>query len=123
MPTDTWTNAEVKTDQEIDPYDSYSKYTGLKADKVQPLTYNLSQNYPNPFNPTTNIKFSIQKPGLVTLKIYNVLGQEVMTLVNQQLNAGSYNYTFDASRLSSGVYIYTISAGNFFQTKKMVLMK
>lgn len=123
MPTDTWTNAAVKTDVEIDPYTSYQNATGLKNESVQPITYSLSQNYPNPFNPTTSIKFSIEKSGFVTLKVYNILGQEVATLLNKELSAGSYNYSFDASKLSSGIYLYSIQSGNFTQTKKMILMK
>ncbi len=123
MPTDIWTNANVKTDQELNPYDSYLKFVGLKDENVQPITYSLSQNYPNPFNPSTIIKFSIQKAGLVTLKIYNILGQEVVTLVNKELKTGTYSFNFDASRLSSGVYLYSIQSGNFFQAKKMILMK
>jgi len=123
MPTDTWTPGDVKTDLEVDPYQSYNDFTGLKQEKVQPLTYSLDQNYPNPFNPSTNIRFSIQKAGLVSLKIYNVLGQEVTTLLNGELSAGTYTYSFDASRLSSGIYFYTIHSNNFVQTKKMILLK
>lgn len=120
MPMDTWTNNAVKTDQETDPY---SSLTGLTNENIKPSTYSLSQNYPNPFNPSTTIKFSIQKPGLVTLKIYNLLGQEVTTLINRELTSGSYSYEFDASYLSSGVYFYSINAGSFVQTKKMMLLK
>ncbi|MHB1687297.1 MAG: T9SS type A sorting domain-containing protein [Ignavibacteriaceae bacterium] len=123
MPKDTWTNNAVKTDQEKDPYQSYKDLVGIKTINQSPVSYSLSQNYPNPFNPSTTIKFSIQKPGLVTLKIYNILGQEVMTLVNQEMNMGSYSYSFDASRLSSGVYFYNIKSGSFVQTKKMLLLK
>jgi len=125
MPTDTWTNSEQKpNDQEVDPYQSYQDYIdGVKVESTQPGTYSLSQNYPNPFNPTTNIKFSIEQSGLVSLKVYNILGQEVATLLNKELNAGSYEYNFDASKLTSGVYIYTIHSGNFMQTKKMILLK
>ena len=123
MPTDTWTNDNVKTDQETDPYTSYTNYTGVKKVSETPFTYNLYQNYPNPFNPTTTIKFSIQKPGTVTLKIYNILGQEVSTLINREMNTGSYSISFDASRLSSGVYFYSIKSGSFVQTKKMMLLK
>jgi len=124
MPQDTWTNNPLKpNDQEKDPYDSYNNYTGLKQEKVQPLTYSMDQNYPNPFNPSTNIRFSIQKAGLVSLKIYNVLGQEVTTLLNSELSAGTYTYSFDASKLSSGIYFYTIHSNNFSLTKKMILLK
>jgi Secretion system C-terminal sorting domain len=122
MPMDTWTNASVKTDQETNPYESL-KAVGIKDKNIQPKIYSLSQNYPNPFNPSTNIDFSIQKPGLVLLKIYNILGQEVLTLVNQEMNTGTYTYNFNASRLSSGVYFYTIRSGDFVQTKKMMLIK
>ena len=118
--TDTWTNTDVKKDQETDPYTSL---TGVKAENFNPVSYSLSQNYPNPFNPSTTIKFTIQKAGLVTLKIFNLLGQEVATLVNEQLKTGSYSYNFNASRLSSGVYFYSINAGNFISTKKMLLLK
>ena len=88
-----------------------------------PEKYTLEQNYPNPFNPSTKIKFSIPKEGFVTLKVYNMIGQEVATLVNENLKAGSYESTFDAKNLSSGVYFYTLKANNFSSTAKMVLMK
>ncbi|MCX6157600.1 MAG: T9SS type A sorting domain-containing protein [Ignavibacteriae bacterium] len=85
--------------------------------------YKLSQNYPNPFNPSTVIKFSIPQSKLVTLKIYDVSGKEVETLVNSQLPQGTYNYTLNASGLSSGVYFYKITAGDFTEIKRMVLIK
>ncbi len=88
-----------------------------------PTEYKLSQNYPNPFNPTTVINFSIPEAGDVTLKIYDMLGREVATLVNESKQAGSYRVTFDASKLSSGVYMYTLKSGNFVASKKMMLMK
>jgi hypothetical protein len=88
-----------------------------------PETYSLSQNYPNPFNPTTTIRFSLKETGVVSLKVYNVIGQLVTTLVNGQKPAGTYEYNFDASSLSSGIYFYTIKAGDFTQTRKMILMK
>jgi len=88
-----------------------------------PLKYNLEQNYPNPFNPSTKIKFSLPKDELVNLKIFNILGQEVATLVHEQLKAGSYSYDFNASKLSSGVYFYRIVAGSFNSVKKMLLIK
>ena len=88
-----------------------------------PSKYTLSQNYPNPFNPTTNIKYSIPQGGFVTLKVYNMLGQEVATLVNQQQKTGEYNVDFNASNLASGVYLYRIQAGNVSITKKMMLLK
>jgi len=88
-----------------------------------PKEYSLDQNYPNPFNPTTVINFSILKPGFVTLKVYNTLGQEVATLVNEYKNASSYQVNFNASNLSSGVYVYTLTVGNQSFSKKMMLMK
>jgi hypothetical protein len=88
-----------------------------------PAKFILNQNYPNPFNPTTNIKYSITKSGLVTLKIYNVLGQEVATLVNQDQRPGNYVVDFNASNLASGVYMYRLESGNYSLTKKMVLLK
>lgn len=88
-----------------------------------PSKYDLTQNYPNPFNPATNIKFEIPEPGLVTLKIYNTSGMEVVTLINEIKAAGYYSINFNGSSLSSGVYFYTISANNFVQTKKMMLVK
>ncbi|MFQ5709534.1 MAG: T9SS type A sorting domain-containing protein, partial [bacterium] len=88
-----------------------------------PTTFDLKQNYPNPFNPSTTIEFDLRQTGHVTLSIYNLLGQKVATLVDEQLTPGSYKTTFDASRLTSGVYFYTLKAGSFRATKKMVLTK
>jgi hypothetical protein len=88
-----------------------------------PQSYSLSQNYPNPFNPMTNIRFAIPNSGLVKLVVYDMMGREVKTLVNQSMGAGNYTVDFDASDLSSGVYVYTIKAGDFTDTKKMVLVK
>jgi len=88
-----------------------------------PTTYLLSQNYPNPFNPSTTISFSIPTSEFVTLKVYDMLGREVATLVNENLSAGSYSYNFDASNLTSGVYLYKLQAGKYSETKKMILMK
>jgi hypothetical protein len=87
------------------------------------LRYTLSQNYPNPFNPSTTINWQVPEAGNVTIKIYDVLGREVTTLVNQKFSAGEYETVFDASRFSSGVYFYQIKAGEFIQTKKMTLLK
>jgi len=88
-----------------------------------PVTFSLDQNYPNPFNPTTTLEYSISRSSHVVLEVFNVLGQSVGKLVNEQLSPGSYKTTFDASALSSGVYFYRLSADNFVQTKKMILMK
>ncbi|MCK7526103.1 MAG: T9SS type A sorting domain-containing protein [Ignavibacteriales bacterium] len=83
----------------------------------------LEQNYPNPFNPTTKINYSIKEKGNVELKIFDLLGSEIATLVNEEKTPGNYEVFFDASNLSSGVYLYTIKAGSFVQTRKMLLMK
>ncbi|MCB1048861.1 MAG: T9SS type A sorting domain-containing protein, partial [Calditrichaeota bacterium] len=85
--------------------------------------YELSQNYPNPFNPSTTIRYAIPAAELTTLKVYNLLGQVVATLVNEVQNAGRYQIEFDASNLASGVYLYQIQSGSYVQTRKMVLMK
>lgn len=98
--------------------------TGIeKLDDVIPAAYQLDQNYPNPFNPSTTIRYSIPEAGLVTVKVFNLLGQEVATLVNTQQATGAYEVTFDASQLSSGIYFYSIEVNNFTATKKMILMK
>lgn len=86
-------------------------------------SYTLSQNYPNPFNPSTVINYSLAEAGMVTLKIYNILGQEVLTLVNTNQNVGQYQVKFDASNLSTGLYVYRIQSGDFVATKKMMLLK
>jgi len=85
--------------------------------------FQLQQNYPNPFNPSTHIRFSVQGSGFVTLKVYDILGREVRALVNDKLQPGSYEVTFDAEGLASGVYVYRLTAGEFTQTKRMVLMR
>ena len=88
-----------------------------------PDAFSLSQNYPNPFNPSTKINFSIPKSGMVTLKVYDVLGKEVASLVNDARNAGNYEVSFNASGLSSGAYFYRLQSGSFVDTKKMFLLK
>ena len=88
-----------------------------------PLKYNLKQNYPNPFNPSTTIEFTLPKSEFVELKIYNILGKEVSTLVLKKLNQGKHTCTFDGSRLASGVYYYQLTAGDYTEVKKMVLLK
>ncbi|MDX1700856.1 MAG: T9SS type A sorting domain-containing protein, partial [Melioribacteraceae bacterium] len=88
-----------------------------------PLRYELTQNYPNPFNPTTQIKYSILKQGNVSLKVFNILGQEVKTLVNEVKAPGVYQVDFDASELATGMYIYQLQAGDFVSAKKMLLVK
>jgi hypothetical protein len=88
-----------------------------------PTEYTLAQNYPNPFNPTTTLRFGLPNNANVVLKVYNVLGQEVATLINREMTAGYHEVQFDASQLTSGLYIYRIEAGDFVSIKKMMLLK
>ncbi len=88
-----------------------------------PTAYALDQNYPNPFNPTTNISFALPNDGMVTLKVFDVLGREVKSLVNEVRVAGSYSEIFDAANLASGMYFYKLESGNFVQTKKMLVLQ
>ncbi len=88
-----------------------------------PTEFALYQNYPNPFNPSTLIKYEVPEKSFVSIRVYDLLGEELATLVNEEKSAGSYDVNFDAGQLSSGFYIYTIKAGNFTSTKKMMLMK
>jgi len=90
---------------------------------IFPGEFSLKQNYPNPFNPTTKIKYTLASTASVMLKVFNILGKEVATLVNNEQDAGSYSVDFDASNLKSGVYFYRIEAGNFIETKKMLLLR
>ena len=97
---------------------------GINPESNQiPSQYSLSQNYPNPFNPSTNIKYQMPKNSFVSLKVYDVLGKEVATLVNEKLNAGNYEVDWNGSDYPSGVYIYKLVAGDFVNVKKMVLLK
>jgi hypothetical protein len=87
------------------------------------FTYVLNQNFPNPFNPSTTISYKIAQPGFVNLKVYNILGKEVASLVSEIQSAGSYKVEFEGKNLSSGIYLYQLSAGSFRETKKFTLMK
>jgi tetratricopeptide (TPR) repeat protein len=98
------------------------KKANLVTENV-PKTYGLFQNFPNPFNPETTIRYQIPKPGLVTLKVYDILGREVATLVNENKIEGSYDFTFNASRFASGVYIYQLRVNDYVSSKKMILLK
>jgi N-acetylneuraminic acid mutarotase len=99
--------------------------TGMEDEnnRLIPDEYSLSQNHPNPFNPTTKIKYGLPNAGLVTIKVYDVLGNEVATIVNEERYAGNYEITWYAEQLPSGIYFYRIQAGSFVETKKMILMK
>ena len=102
----------------------YSSFvTGIEAKTVNHKTYTLFQNYPNPFNPSTNIRYSVAKPGLVSIIVYDLLGRKVRTLVNKEQPAGNYTLQFNANELSSGIYFYRMQTGNFSETKKLILLK
>ncbi|MFC2084106.1 sugar-binding protein [Bacteroidota bacterium] len=98
-------------------------FTDVEDEDLQPLTFELSQNYPNPFNPSTQISYSIKEKSNVTLSVFNLLGQEVATLVNEVKAPGVYKVDFNALNLATGVYIYQIKAGSFVNAKKMMLIK
>jgi hypothetical protein len=98
--------------------------TGVKTSANRtPVTYFLSQNYPNPFNPSTTISYQLPAAGKVTLKVFDILGREITTLVNEDKTAGNYKVNFNGSRLGSGIYFYQLRSGSFIQTKKLVLLK
>ena len=88
-----------------------------------PRNFALSQNYPNPFNPTTMINYSVAKESNVTIKIYDVMGREVETLVNENKEPGNYEVNFNAQNLASGIYFYKMNAGDFTSIKKLTLLK
>jgi hypothetical protein len=97
-------------------------------DRPIPLTFGLDQNFPNPFNPSTKIKYSVAKKGMVNLAVFNILGQKVVTLVNQEQEAAEYTINWDSKdesgqEVASGIYFYKMTAGDFVETRKMVLMR
>jgi hypothetical protein len=101
---------------------SYS-VTNINENILSPIFFSLLQNYPNPFNPTTTIKFQIPELNFVTLKVFDVLGNEIATLVNEEKPMGIYEVEFDGKGLPSGIYFYQLQASNFVETKKMILLK
>jgi hypothetical protein len=118
MPLDNWGNGPFsEEDHPLGWIDNVKEIPG------NPETYSLEQNYPNPFNPSTTIRFSVPEAGLVTLKVFNLLGEQVATLVNSDLAKGRYEINFKGNDISSGIYFYTLKAGNYVSTKKMILLK
>lgn len=109
--------------KQMDYDGTYSFSDEVNVDVNPPLVFSLEQNYPNPFNPSTIIKYSIPQDGFVNLAVYNLLGEKVATLVNDVQKAGRYDVNFDASRLASGIYFYTIESANYKSVKKMMLIK
>jgi hypothetical protein len=101
----------------------YGIKTGINRYDQIPTQFILFQNYPNPFNPATKINYTVPKSGFVTIKVYDLLGREVTTLVNENKPVGNYNVEFNAGKLVSGVYFYRMKAGDFVQTKKLILLK
>jgi hypothetical protein len=95
----------------------------LQQNNLYPDKYVLNQNYPNPFNPSTTIEFSIPNSGLVQLSVYNILGEEVKQLLNEERSAGNHSVQFNSTNLASGIYFYRLQAGSFVVTKKMILLK
>ena len=100
-----------------------STVTSVEDLEFEPTLYYLGQNYPNPFNPTTSIQYAIASRQFVTLNVYDVLGNEVTTLVNEEKPVGTYELNWNAANLPSGVYFYRLQVGSFVQTRKMILLK
>jgi len=107
----------------VDALFDYANPTGVEGETTLPISYKLYQNYPNPFNPSTTIKYQIPEVSFVLLKVYDILGREVATIVNEEKFAGSYEVIFNDVTLPSGIYFYQIQTPNFIQTKKMILLK
>ncbi len=104
-------------------YDGTINYSKVVEVLVQPIEFSLSQNYPNPFNPSTTIDFTLAQKGQVVIKVYNLNGEEVFTMMNEEREAGYYSLQFNASNLSSGVYFYRMVSGKFTMTKKFMVLK
>lgn len=109
--------------KQVDYNGSFEYSDIVEIEVATPSQYSLEQNYPNPFNPATTISYSIKEKGMITLKVFDILGNEVSTVVNEEQQAGNYKVDFDASEFASGVYFYTLKAGEFISTKKMILLR
>ena len=113
--------------KQIDFEGTFEYSNSIEVEINQPIMFSLEQNYPNPFNPSTNIQYAISSRQLVTLKVYDVLGKEIATLVNEEKPAGSYEVEFKSSvgslQLASGIYYYQLRSGDYLETKKMILLK
>jgi len=110
---------------EFEVYGSFTEYpTNIEKNfNSLPMEFKLGQNYPNPFNPTTKIEYSVPEPGFTQLSIYDLQGREIASLINKEQNFGNYKVEFDASSLSSGIYLYRIQSGNYSETKKFILLQ
>jgi hypothetical protein len=115
------TNGEHFTATGIINFTTITSLTG--NENKSPKMFSLNQNYPNPFNPSTTIEFILPKSEFVKLKVYNILGKELFTLVSKKLNQGNHTYTFNGSNLASGVYYYQLVAGDYREVKKMIILR
>jgi len=104
-------------------FKNYPIVSVREISETRPSVFAVSQNYPNPFNPSTKIGFKLQASGFTSLRIFDLLGHEVATLVNEELRPGSYETTWDAAGFPSGTYFYTLTSGAFTETKKLLLLK
>ena len=115
---------EVARAQRYAPdYPGLAIISDTNSETELPNEYNLGQNYPNPFNPSTKIDFVIPQKDFVTIKVYDLLGNEIAILLNEEREKGKHTVEFNSSQLSSGVYLYVINAGDFFSSKKMIFLK
>lgn len=117
------TNVTLGSEMYIDDLQLSTDVVSVNDVELQPASFELKQNFPNPFNPTTTINYSLPNSSFVKLVVYNSIGQEIATLVNETIAAGNHSVEFDASNLSSGIYFYKLQAGSFVDTKKMILLK
>jgi hypothetical protein len=109
--------------KQIDFSGEYEYSDEVLVENIAPVDFELKQNYPNPFNPSTNIQYTVASEQFVVLKVYDILGEEIVTLVNEEKSSGTYEIMFDAQLLTTGVYFYTLEAGSFIETKKMNLIR
>lgn len=123
---------DIIHEQPADPYGligaiingkSYGEILSIRSNNNKESSFILNQNYPNPFNPKTTISYSIPRPGFVSMKVYNVLGQEITSLVSEEYHLGNYTVEWNASTFSNGLYFYRLQTNDFSETKKMVLLK
>ena len=118
---DGQTRQSATPDIGADEFDGIA--VGVEDEGTLPTEYALEQNYPNPFNPTTTFRYSIPQTSKVVIKVYDILGNEIAKLMDEEKSIGTYELTWDASNLSSGIYFYQLKAGEYAQTRKMLLLK
>jgi len=115
----------VRENESTDVLVRYNTVTSVevKNELVVPTGFSLCQNYPNPFNPSTSISFSLPSRLFVSLKVFDLIGREVATIVSEEMSAGTYSRQWNAANMSSGIYFYRLQAGSFTETKRLVLLK